>query len=98
MIGGKSDMHDNGPQEAYSAILRHFVEQGSAPHYVELAKKLGIGIEDARVLQREAAAAAPASTCWLSHDTDYVEAWGPFSNVPTHVRIAVDGQERWFGL
>ncbi|HET7483088.1 MAG TPA: hypothetical protein VFK89_09530 [Actinomycetota bacterium] len=65
---------------------------------MELAGELGIDIEQARVLQREAAAAAPASTCWLSHDTDYVEAWGPFSNVPTHVRIAVEGEEKWFGL
>lgn len=89
-----------GVQLAYTAILRHFIEHGRAPHYVELADTLGIGIgiEEARALQREAAAAAPASSCWLSHDTDYIEAWGPFSNVPTHVRIAVDGEERWFGL
>lgn len=74
------------------------MESGRAPHYVELAQILSVDIEEARVLQREAAAAAPASTCWLSRDTDYVEAWGPFSNVPTHVRIAVDGEDRWFGL
>ncbi len=87
-----------GPQEAYTAILRHFVNHGRAPHYVELAEILGVDIEAARTLQREAAAAAPASTCWLAHDTDYVEAWGPFSNVPTHVRISVEGTDRWFGL
>lgn len=85
-------------QEAYTAIMSHFVEHGRAPHYVDLGYRLGIGIEEARVLQREAAAAAPASTCWLSHETDYVEAWGPFSNVPTHVRVAVDGEDKWFGL
>lgn len=85
-------------QDTYTAIMAHFVAHGRAPHYVELAAALGIEIEEARVLQREAAAAAPASTCWLSHGTDYIEAWGPFSNVPTHVRIAVDGEDRWFGL
>ena len=85
-------------QQAYTAILSHFIEHGRAPHYVELAATLGIGIEEARTLQRDAAASAPAASCWLSHDSDYIEAWGPFSNVPTHVSISVEGEDRWYGL
>lgn len=85
-------------QQAYTAILSHFIEHGRVPHYVELAATLGIDIEEARTLQRDAAAGAPAAACWLTHDSDYIEAWGPFSNVPTHVHISVDGEARWFGL
>jgi hypothetical protein len=85
-------------QQAYTAVLSYFVEQGRAPHYTELSGLLGVAIEDARVLLRETAAAAPAGACWLSHDTDYVEAWGPFSNVPTHVQISIGGKDGWFGL
>jgi hypothetical protein len=85
-------------QRAYTAITAHFVEHRRAPHYIELAQLLGVSIEEARVLQRDAAAAAPAATCWLAHDTDYIEAWGPFSNVPTHVAISIDGEHGWFGL
>ncbi len=85
-------------QRAYTEIVRHFVEQRRAPHYTELADLIGVSIEEARVLQREAAVAAPAGSCWMSHDTDYIEAWGPFSNVPTHVTISIDGEHGWFGL
>lgn len=85
-------------QDAYTTILKHFIEHRRAPHYVDLARILDLDVEEARILQREAAAAAPASTCWLSHDTDYIEAWGPFSNIPTHVEIAIEGEHGWFGL
>lgn len=85
-------------QRAYHAILEHFIHEGRAPHYTELGGLLQLGPEEARKLQRETAAAAPAGTCWLSHDTDYIEAWGPFSNVPTHNLISVDGVQKWFGI
>ena len=41
--------------------------------------------------------AAPAATCWLAHDTDHIESWAPFSNVPTHIRLSVDGISKWYG-
>lgn len=91
-------MSDDLHQRAYTAILANLKDRRRAPHYTELADRLGIPIEDARVALRETAVAAPAGSCWLSHDTDYVEAWGPFSNVPTHVEISVGDQDGWFGL
>ena len=85
-------------QSAYTTILEHFVEAGRAPHYTELAEIMGLRPDEARELQREAAEAAPAATCWLSHDTDYIEVWGPFSNIPTHHLVSVDGQQKWYAL
>lgn len=84
-------------QVAFTTILRHFVETGRAPHYSELAGILGVDLDEARDLQRAAAAAAPAETCWLAHDTDHVESWAPFSNVPTHFLISVEGVQKWYG-
>jgi hypothetical protein len=84
-------------QRGFTTILEHFVSSGRAPHYSELADALGIGMEEARRLQRAAADAAPIAGYWLARDTDFIESWAPFSNVPTHYAISVDGVSRWYG-
>jgi hypothetical protein len=85
-------------QRAYTAILQHFVTTGRAPHYVELANSLEMDINAARELTRETAStASPVGGSWLSHDTDNIESWAPFSNVPTHYLITVDGVQKWYG-
>lgn len=81
----------------YRTVLTHFIEHGRAPHYSELAQALDVPIDKARELQREAAGAGPVASCWMAHDTDHIESWAPFSNVPTHFKISVDGMQRWFG-
>lgn len=84
-------------QRGFKTILEHFVEFGRAPHYGDLAEILGIGLEEARTLQREAADAAPIAGYWLARDTDFIESWAPFSNIPTHHRISIDGVPGWYG-
>ncbi len=84
-------------QVAFTTILEHFVATGRAPHYTELADTLGVDLDQARDLQRTAAHAAPAEACWLAHDTDHIESWAPFSNVPTHFLISVEGVQNWYG-
>jgi len=54
-------------------------------------------LEEARELQRAAADAAPIAGYWLAGDTDFIESWAPFSNIPTHYLISVDGVSRWYG-
>jgi len=82
-------------QQAYAAIIRHSVENGVAPHYTTLAQILGVGPDEALALQGEAARAAPG--CWISHDTDNIHSFAPFSNLPTHYRVSVDGVQKWYG-
>ena len=82
-------------QKAYTAIVEHFIETGRAPHYTELAETLGLRPDAARDVQRQAAAASVA--CWFVQDTDYIESWAPFSNVPTHYRVTVRGEQKWYG-
>jgi hypothetical protein len=87
----------NLTQRAFTTILEHFVAKGRAPHYAELADALDIGSEEAREVQRAAVEATPIASCWLAHDTDVIESWAPFSNVPTHYLISVDDIQKWYG-
>ena len=82
-------------QRAYTAVLDHFVQTGRAPHYTELGTILGISPEEARNIQHKTAESAVA--CWFVKDTDYVESWAPFSNVPTQYLISIAGVQKWYG-
>ena len=82
-------------QRAYTAITEHFVRTGRAPHYTELAATLGLPPEEARQVQRKAAESSLA--CWFVKDTDYVESWPPFSNVPTQYLVTIKGEQKWYG-
>jgi hypothetical protein len=79
---------------AFQAIMRQMVETGQAPHYMELAQKLGLSVEDGRqVLHDLIGTGIPA---WLHPDTDYIVSFPPFNNMPTQYRITVDGEQKWF--
>jgi len=51
--------------------------------------------EEARQLQHKAAKSCIG--CWFVKDTDYVESWAPFSNVPTHYLVTITGEQKWYG-
>jgi hypothetical protein len=93
--GGNEMQEKMSIQGAYTAVVEHFVKNGRAPHYTELAGTLGLPPEEARQVQRKAAESAIA--CWFVKDTDYVESWAPFSNVPTHYRVTIKGEQKWYG-
>jgi hypothetical protein len=82
-------------QRAYTTILEHFVKTGRAPHFTELAEMMGLGVDEARDVQREAAQAGVG--CWLVEGTDYIESWAPFYNVPNHYRFTIEGEQKWYG-
>lgn len=82
-------------QQAYTSTLKHFIQTGRAPHFTELAATMGVSPDEAKDFQRQAAEAAIGS--WISHDTDYVGSFAPFSNTPTHYLVTVDGEQKWYG-
>ena len=84
-------------QKVHQSVLSHFVKTGRAPHYTELAELLDIVPEKARRIIRETTAESPFSFAWITPDTDYIGAWAPFSNLPNHHLISVDGVEKWYG-
>ncbi len=82
-------------QRAYTTIIEHFVKSGRAPHFTELAETLGLAPDEARDLQREA---AQVGLGLLVEGTDYIQSWAPFSNVPTHHLLTIEGEQKWYGL
>ena len=80
-------------QRAYNEIMRSFVEDGRAPHYVQLAKRLDVDVEEARRLQAEAVKYGVGA--WTLPDTDVIESFAPFYNGPTNTTLKVDGETRW---
>ena len=81
-------------QRTYSKILQHFIAHGRAPHFSWLATDLGVDVEEGRRLQGEAVAAGVGA--WMLDETDYIESFAPFYNLPTQVAVSVDGEQRWF--
>jgi hypothetical protein len=79
---------------AFATIIDRMVQTGQAPHYTELAKRLGLSMEDGRQLLHELVESGiPA---WLHPDTDYIVSFPPFHNLPTQYRITVSGEQKWF--
>jgi hypothetical protein len=81
---------------AYHALMVGFVQDGRAPHYTELAERLGLA--PATALQAQRDLAASGLPVWMYPDTDHVAASSPFSNLPTPYRVSVDGQTKWYAL
>lgn len=86
----------------FTKIMRHFIATGQAPHYTELARELGLPVEDGRKALRELME-APCPVYagghypgWLYPGTDYIASFAPFNNLPTQYRITIDGQQKWF--
>ena len=84
---------DSDVQRTYTAIMQSFINDGHAMHYTGLSKVLGVDVEEGRRLQREAVAAGVG--CWFVEDTDYIESFAPFYNLPTNVSVSVDGERKW---
>ena len=81
--------------KTYSIIIKRMVKTGHAPHYTEIAAKLGVPVEDGRKALHDLMSAVPA--VWVFPETDYISSFAPFSNLPTQYRITVDGEQKWFG-
>ena len=89
------DLDHTMVQTTYTTIMNHFIEHGRAPHFTQLAGMLDMSIEEAR--QHQAKAAHLGVGCWLAHDTDLIESWAPFHNIPTQYRITIKGEQKWYG-
>jgi hypothetical protein len=83
------------PDKTFEIIMRQMVETGQAPHYTEIAEKLGLSIEEGRRAVHELFAAGVPG--WLFPNTSLISSFAPFNNQPTQYRISVDGQQKWFG-
>ncbi len=80
----------------YQVILNTMIDTGRAPHYTEIAAKLGLTVQEGRKALHDLVALGIPGI-WLFPDTDYIGSFAPFSNLPTQYRISVDGEQKWFG-
>jgi hypothetical protein len=79
----------------FNIIMRRMVATGQAPHYTEIARELGVSMEDGRqALHNLINSGVPG---WLYPKTDLLVSMAPFHNLPTQYRITIDGQQKWFG-
>src|SRR6266700_49697 len=78
----------------FHRIMRGLVDTGRAPHYAELARPLGLSVENARLLLHEVMQAYPIG--WLHPETDYIASFPPLNNLPTQYRVTVRGEQKWF--
>ena len=78
----------------YNFILRFIVENGEAPHYTEMARELGISPAEGRELLHDLMGQGLPN--WVFPGTDLIASFAPFNNLPTHYRVSVDGERKWF--
>ncbi len=79
--------------ELYAAVMDETVATGVAPHFAELAPRLGVSPGECLDRMRAVVDRTPA---WFHPGTDYIASFPPFNNQPTQYRISVDGEQKWF--
>ncbi|MBM4442348.1 MAG: hypothetical protein FJ027_18185 [Candidatus Rokubacteria bacterium] len=79
---------------AFTHMMRGLVDTGTAPHYAELARPLGLSVEASQTLLHELLQAYPIG--WLHPETDYIASFPPLNSLPTQYRITVRGEQKWF--
>jgi len=81
--------------KTYNFILRYMRDNGPAPHFTEIAKELGVSMEEGRqALHKLMEAGVPG---WLFPGTDLLVSMAPFNNLPNQYRITIDGEQKWYG-
>ena len=73
----------------YHEVVTGYVTRGVAPHYVEVALRLGWEPARARTVLHEVAELG--LPLWLHPATDLVASFSPFSSLPTLYRLSIDG-------
>ncbi len=81
--------------KTYHLILEQMLETGLAPHYTEVADKLGVSPEEGRQAVHELFKTGVPG--WLYPNTDFIASFAPFNNQPTQFKISIDGEQKWFG-
>ena len=82
--------------QTYSFVLNHFIATGRAPHYTDLAKEMGVSMEEGRQALKELMD-LEIPGMWLHPGTDNIASFAPFSDFTTQYRITVKGEQKWFG-
>jgi hypothetical protein len=75
-------------------ILKMLVKTGRAPHYTDIAKELGVSMDEGRKVMHDLFATGVPG--WVYPNTDYIASFAPFNTMPTSFEITIEGQQKWF--
>ncbi|MFO7963635.1 MAG: hypothetical protein R6U50_06930 [Desulfobacterales bacterium] len=75
-------------------IIKKMMETGVAPHYTEIARELGVSVEEGRKTLHELFNSGIPG--WLYPETDIIVSFAPFNNLPTPYSVTIDGERKWF--
>jgi hypothetical protein len=82
--------------QTFHFIIEHMIATGQAPHYTEIAAGLGVSPTQGRTALHDLFSTR-GFPGWLFPKTDNIVSFAPFNNLPTHYRLTVEGQQKWFG-
>jgi hypothetical protein len=82
--------------KTFHIIMERMIATGQAPHYTEIAAELGVSPKKGRKALRKLFRAL-GFPGWLYPKTDNIVSFAPFNNLPTHYRLTIDGEQKWFG-
>ncbi|MFO7559470.1 MAG: hypothetical protein R6X10_11625 [Desulfobacterales bacterium] len=77
-------------------IMERMIQTGTAPHHTEIASELGVSPEEGRKTLHKLFSTM-GFPGWLYPKTDSIVSFAPFNNLPTHYRLTIDGEQKWFG-
>ena len=80
----------------FHIIMERMIAAGQAPHYTEIAAELGISPKEGRAALHKLFSTR-GFPGWLYPKTDTIVSFAPFNNLPTHFRLTIEGQQKWFG-
>ncbi len=82
--------------KTFHIIMKGMVETGQAPHFTEIAAELGVSPKEGREALHKLFSLRGVPG-WLYPKGDTVVSFAPFNNLPTHYRLTIDGEQKWFG-
>ena len=82
--------------QTFHTIMERMIATGQAPHFTEIAAELGVAPTKGRKALRKLFSTL-GFPGWLYPKTDNIVSFAPFNNLPTHYRLTIDGEQKWFG-
>lgn len=82
--------------QTFHIIMERMIATGQAPHYTEIAAELGVPpVEGRKTLHKLFSTLGFPG--WLYPKTDTIVSFAPFNNLPTHYRLTIEDEQKWFG-
>ena len=79
----------------FHIIVKRMIATGQAPHFTEIAAELDVPPAEGRKALHDLFSTR-GFPGWLYPRTDDIVSFPPFNNLPTHHRLTIDGQQKWF--